>query len=265
MEDERMRNTDAFRERFKYWKTTGELPYEAGLPKYEEGKGSDVTSEDFIKQYESFSPTVYQNPGDKPTIGYGTTDPRWVSRGRISEAEAVQALREYVDSGRPIIKKYIKNYDTLPDTAKVVLDDIYYNIGQGNLRKSPKFLEAVNSGNWKRAAAEMDWDNNKKGYGGARKRNAARQQLWLSSFPEPTPSKIIQINESTPKWTPQYIPYNTEYKIGDTKSPYISSWSSPDSPSVPAPTIQSYADYAAQIQDMLSENYLMKPQKWIVQ
>jgi len=59
MEDERMRDTNAFRERFKYWKTTGELPYEAGLPKYDEGKGSDVTSEDFIKQYESFSPTVY--------------------------------------------------------------------------------------------------------------------------------------------------------------------------------------------------------------
>lgn len=35
-----MRNTDAFRERFKYWKTTGELPYEAGLPKYGSGKPS---------------------------------------------------------------------------------------------------------------------------------------------------------------------------------------------------------------------------------
>lgn len=33
-----MRDTSAFRERFNYWKSTGELPYEAGLPKYAPGK-----------------------------------------------------------------------------------------------------------------------------------------------------------------------------------------------------------------------------------
>ena len=33
-----MRDTSAFRERFNYWKSTGELPYEAGLPKYDDGK-----------------------------------------------------------------------------------------------------------------------------------------------------------------------------------------------------------------------------------
>ena len=33
-----MRDVNAFRERFNYWKSTGELPYEAGLPKYTGGK-----------------------------------------------------------------------------------------------------------------------------------------------------------------------------------------------------------------------------------
>ena len=37
-----MRDTSAFRERFNYWKSTGELPYEAGLPKYEGGKTGNV-------------------------------------------------------------------------------------------------------------------------------------------------------------------------------------------------------------------------------
>ena len=35
-----MRDVNAFRERFRQWKATGELPYEAGLPKYKIGKGS---------------------------------------------------------------------------------------------------------------------------------------------------------------------------------------------------------------------------------
>ena len=42
MEDMLMRDVNAFRERFNYWKSTGELPYEAGLPKYEGGKTGNV-------------------------------------------------------------------------------------------------------------------------------------------------------------------------------------------------------------------------------
>ena len=37
-----MRDVNAFRERFNYWKSTGELPYEAGLPKYAPGKDDDL-------------------------------------------------------------------------------------------------------------------------------------------------------------------------------------------------------------------------------
>ena len=42
MEDMLMRDVNAFRERFNYWKSTGELPYEAGLPKYTGGKTGNV-------------------------------------------------------------------------------------------------------------------------------------------------------------------------------------------------------------------------------
>lgn len=37
-----MRDVNAFRERFNYWKSTGELPYEAGLPKYAPGKDDET-------------------------------------------------------------------------------------------------------------------------------------------------------------------------------------------------------------------------------
>lgn len=42
MEDMLMRDVNAFRERFNYWKSTGELPYEAGLPKYAPGKDDET-------------------------------------------------------------------------------------------------------------------------------------------------------------------------------------------------------------------------------
>jgi len=35
-------------------------------------------------------------------------------------------------------------------------------------------MAALNSGNYEEAARQMDWDNNKVGFGGAKKRNAAR-------------------------------------------------------------------------------------------
>lgn len=37
-----MRDVNAFKERFNYWKSTGELPYEAGLPKYAPGKDDET-------------------------------------------------------------------------------------------------------------------------------------------------------------------------------------------------------------------------------
>lgn len=54
-----MRDASAFRERFKQWKATGELPYEAGLPKYKVGKDPDKYSEDELIEYLG----ALENPG----------------------------------------------------------------------------------------------------------------------------------------------------------------------------------------------------------
>lgn len=153
------------------------------LPRYDSGKNPWDDSVDFITRYEGWSDTAYQKKGDVPTIGYGTTNPKWVFKGKITKAQGRAAMAEDLALGEPLLRKNIKNYDKLPDTAKTVLRDILYNVGQGNMfEKSPKFMAAINAGDYIEAARQMDWDNNKPGMGGARKRNAARQELFLQGL-----------------------------------------------------------------------------------
>lgn len=207
------------------------------LPRYEDGKPSYDDSTDFISKYEGWSDTAYQKKGDVPTIGYGTTNKKWVSKGRITRDQGRQAMMEDLAANEPMLRKNIRNYDRLPDTAKTVLRDILYNVGQGNMfKKSPKFMEALNAGNWEEAARQMDWDNNKPGFSGARKRNAARQQLFLQDLrnnPVHPQSEFVQQLSQQPAWQPKldYIGTPTQYPLHNTVPQSISSWSGPDSPS----------------------------------
>lgn len=225
-----------FRERFQRWKA-GEQVYKDGLPAYEDGKSSYDDSTDFISKYEGWSDTTYQKKGDVLTIGYGTTNKKWVSRGRITRAQGRQAMMEDLAANEPLLQKNIRNYDRLPDTAKTVLRDILYNVGHGNMfNKSPKFMEALNAGNWEEAARQMNWDNNKPGFSGARKRNAARQQLFLQDLrnnPVRPQSEFVQQLPQRPIWQPKldYIGTPTQYPLHNTVPQSISSWSGPDSPS----------------------------------
>lgn len=231
------RDPKEFRERFQRWKN-GESVYEAGLPKYEDGKNPYEDSTDFISKYEGWSDTAYQKKGDVPTIGYGTTNPKYVRMGRISKEVGRKAMMEDLAANEPLLRRNIKDYDRLPDTAKTVLRDILYNVGQGNLfKKSPKFIAALNAGNYEEAARQMDWDNNKVGFSGARKRNAARQQLFLQDLrnnPVQPKSEFVQTLEQPKQtWEPKldYIPTPTQYPLSHTVPESISSWSRPDSPS----------------------------------
>ena len=211
------------------------------LPMYGGGKGNDLhrykSSEDFIADYEGFEPKAYKKGNDKWTIGYGTTDTEWVKRGTITEPEARQALREYVRSKRPEILKRVKNYNDLPDSAKMVLDDIMYNIGPGGLANSKKFLAAVNEGRWSDAVKEMDWDNNDPMFGrGARRRNAARGKLWMRDFerspmkPAPIPVPQVEIQQVEPFDYKQFRVIEPDYSISNPAPAVVSSLSGADSP-----------------------------------
>lgn len=60
----------------------------------------------FIKKFEKFKPAPYQNPGDKPTIGFGTTE--YVSddgktRKPVTMQDNIEISEEQAD-------KYMRNY-----------------------------------------------------------------------------------------------------------------------------------------------------------
>lgn len=174
-----------------YYDLTGDVTFDGRLHKYNDGKtrlpvynsGPDLTA-----KYEGFSDTVYQKKGDVPTVGYGTTDKKWIDyarkRGRITEAEGRKAMMEHFnDSVIPQLQKNIPYYDELPEKAQWVLQDILYNVGSGNLfNKSPNFMRSLKSRNYKDSVNHMDWDNNKPGFSGAKKRNAERIRLWNEAF-----------------------------------------------------------------------------------
>lgn len=245
-----------FRKRFAAWKN-GEQVYKDGLPAYSKGKNAWDDSTDFITKYEGFRDTTYQNKGDVPTIGYGTTNKKWTSRGKITKEEARLAMSEDLAANEHLLRKNIKNYDRFPDSAKIVLRDILYNVGQGNLfNKSPKFMKALNAGDWKGAAAQMDWDNNKTGMGGAKVRNTARQQLFLQDLannPIKPVSQFVESLESIPQFQPVQIKVpvdNTDFSLRNAslQSPAprsINVWTGADSPayggaSLRMPSLQEY-------------------------
>lgn len=219
--------------------TGSRIVFRSQIPHFEEGKEPDYQhSSDFISKYEGWSDTAYQKKGDVPTIGYGTTNPKWVSKGRITRAQGIQAMHEDLAKNEPLLHKNIKDYDRLPDTAKTVLRDILYNVGQGNMfNKSPKFIEALNAGNYEEAASQMDWDNNKAGFAGARKRNKARQELFLQDLkknPVKPRSELVKQLYSQPQYQSdfQYEPsVQTDYSLTNKAGGKLNAWYGADSPS----------------------------------
>ena len=196
----------------KYYDVTGDINIDARLPKYKGGKESYTGADDLISHYEGFRDTVYQNKGDVPTVGYGTTAQKWIDlarkQGKLTKAQGRQAMTEHLaDSVIPQLRKNIPGYDDMPEQAQWVLQDILYNVGEGNLfQRSPNFMRAIRKGDWAGAAAQMDWDNNKKGYEtGARERNAERQRLWNAAWGvQSMPNTAVEMIESQPKFRPGY-------------------------------------------------------------
>ena len=258
-----MQDPTEFRERFKAYKE-GKKPYENGLPAYKPGKNPYEDSTDFITRYEGWSDTAYQKKGDVPTIGYGTTNPKYVKLGKITQAQGRRAMMEDLAANEPLLQQNIKNYDKLPDSAKTVLRDILYNVGQGNLfRKSPKFMAALNSGNYEEAARQMDWDNNKEGFGGAKKRNAARQKLFLQDLTNhnmivPKKSELVQQLEEQPQFQPWSNYHQPEYSLNNLAPSSVSSWNNAQGPSYTASGLATRRAY----ENIISMLPLLEDDEW---
>lgn len=186
------RDPTEFRQRFQAYKE-GKMPYENGLPKYAGGKdpyenivNSIIKEEGFLSHPKDIGDSVI-------TIGSGLTNKKWIdqyrAKGSWSQSDNRAAVREEIGNTEKYLRRLFSNYDTLPQEAKNVLIDIGYNVGPNTLNtaKSPKFVNAVRTGNWYEAMRQMDWGNNQvdnKGrlFRGLQKRNARRQAAWSNAF-----------------------------------------------------------------------------------
>lgn len=90
---------------------------------------------DLIKEYEGFVPHVYQNPGDVPTIGFGTTfypDGRKVTLGDpdVTREQALEFVEHYVNTiSLPTISKHVEVPLTQGNVDSIC--DFTYNLGNG--------------------------------------------------------------------------------------------------------------------------------------
>lgn len=232
-----------FRKRFAAWKN-GESVYKHGLPTYEKGKDPYEDFVDSVIKEEGFLIQPTDIGDGKITIGSGLTSQKWIDLYNQKNAWSVsdnrRAVKEELANTEKWLKRLFQNYDQLPERAKHVLMDIGYNVGSGTLseKKSPKFVNAVRSGNWNEAMRQMDWGNNQvdslgRPFTGLRKRNERRQAAWADAFGLTTPKNIKQkansfvadpyIEEPDATAVRQIIPQEQTIPAFDTTiSPYIS-------------------------------------------
>lgn len=128
--------------------------------------GKHVTYDDLTAQYikgkfnpkkvwadnESFSVFQLRCKGT-PTIGYGTTAFKWVSKHYITEEEAIQALRADINYVyKRLVRKYEPYFDRLAPHQKAALISYHYNCGYSPHPRLYKLMQTKPSDCWK----EMD-------------------------------------------------------------------------------------------------------------
>ena len=85
-------------------------------------------------------------------------------------------LRETLEGFEGYLRSYLKGYDALPDSAKLALLDMIYNLGPGRLfAEYPRFIAAVERGDWRTAA------NTSQRRGPSAARNAWTKQQLLAA------------------------------------------------------------------------------------
>lgn len=145
-------------------------------------KAQDLNPEELFQQiarHEGYKQTVYKDSMGIPTIGIGFN---------LNEKHNQEILRKLgidineVLSGKPLTDKQIrilynfslksaykdaeslvKNFKQQPKEVKKILIDMAFNLGKPRLSKFKGMLNAVERGDYKKAALEMMYTNGKSG------------------------------------------------------------------------------------------------------
>jgi len=105
---------------------------------------------DMIKRHEGFSPEPYFCSEGVLTVGYG----RNLEAVGVSETEADYMLDSDIDSSLEDLRSIFPKWDSFPDAKKIALADMRFQLGYYRFRSFKKMIDAVNDGNWGKAANE---------------------------------------------------------------------------------------------------------------
>jgi GH24 family phage-related lysozyme (muramidase) len=107
-----------------------------------------------LKQEEGFRSEPYNDTLGHKTIGYGSTDPKMLQLGKVTEPEAASALTNKVNNVDASIGKLVgNNWGSTPQPVKDSVVDLGYQTG--SLTKWPKLLESLKANNYENTAKEM--------------------------------------------------------------------------------------------------------------
>ena len=148
------------------------------LPGYAGGKDPNEDVADFLRQHEGYSDRVYLDGNGIPTIGYGFTDPKFVSKGTISRSVADAELKRQIKSRQNTLRTILgaDKWDSLTDDSRKALTSYHFNYPAG-FKSNTKFMKAWNAGNYAEAIRQVDAGMNDTKNPGLRTRRLAEQAL----------------------------------------------------------------------------------------
>lgn len=124
------------------------------------------------KDYEGFRDKVYKDPsGKNRSVGYGINIddesnkgliPDDVIKGKrpLTKDEGEISYNAKMKQAQSAAQKTLgKKYSELDDEAREVVDDMYYNMGESAAKKFKGLHKALNAGDYKRAADEIQFSD----------------------------------------------------------------------------------------------------------
>ena len=99
-----------------------------------------------VKFFEGFKPRRYKCCAGVPTIGYGCTDIKIVSRGSLSKSVATKVLLDELDTVRDMVREAVTV--DLTEHQLNALTSFAFNCGMSNLKQLVQGANRLNDGNY---------------------------------------------------------------------------------------------------------------------
>ena len=112
-----------------------------------------------LAKFEGYSDKVYLDSRGIKTVGYGTNIEarglHYAVGARINSETLNRFTREDITKYESICRKYITNFDSLPDAAKEISFGLAYNVGQSGFIKFKRFRTNISARNFREATNEL--------------------------------------------------------------------------------------------------------------